>query len=142
MVCIMEGHTQIVDWFLNDSPVPPNVLARTPKGDTALHLAAKHGALASAQLLLESGANPNEPGDLGQTPLHIAAIYNRVSLARVLLLAGAAPSAKNAYGNSPSALCTTGSPMHTLLHEARRADQGIQRDIYIYKTYVVNPSTC
>jgi RNA polymerase sigma factor (sigma-70 family) len=72
-------------------------------GMTALHLAARSGDLATAELLLRRGADvhadnrgPDAPE--GGTPLYVAAAYGRTEIARLLLDHGASP-----HGPTPEA---------------------------------------
>ncbi|HZI38653.1 MAG TPA: ankyrin repeat domain-containing protein [Acidimicrobiia bacterium] len=65
-----------------------NVSARDLQGWTALHYATRAQARA-AELLLESGADPNSAADDGTTPLHQAAVAGNVQVAKALIAAGA-----------------------------------------------------
>jgi ankyrin repeat protein len=62
--------------------------ARTPKGNTALHLAAYRGFVRTASLLLARGADPAARNDDGQTPAELAARNGKEPV--VKLLEGAA----------------------------------------------------
>ena len=52
-------------------------------------------------LLLQAGANPNEPGINNNTPLHIALLKNNKGSIEVLLQAGADINIQNSVGNTP-----------------------------------------
>ncbi|NUP05566.1 MAG: hypothetical protein HOW73_05850 [Polyangiaceae bacterium] len=51
---------------------PKLISAKSILGDTLLHEACREKKLWAVTLLLEHGAAPNAPGDLGFTPLHCA----------------------------------------------------------------------
>ena len=57
--------------------------------------AAKNGAEASANRILENGADPNEADEEGQTPLHVAASQGHLPVADLLLVKGADPNKAN-----------------------------------------------
>lgn len=73
----------------------PNERWRFMHGSTPLHAAAEGGALESAKLLIERGADVNIRGTWGgeekNTPLHYAACTGHVSMVRLLLEKGADP---------------------------------------------------
>ncbi|MBF8270647.1 MAG: hypothetical protein HW386_2356, partial [Gammaproteobacteria bacterium] len=50
-----------------------DVNAKQQGGWTALQAAAKHGSMELVELLLQHGADPNQPADDGQTALSMAA---------------------------------------------------------------------
>jgi Ankyrin repeats (3 copies) len=54
-----------------------------------------------AQLLLQSGANPNKAGDLGKTPLHVACTNGNKDLFEVLLQYRADAHCKTIFGWTP-----------------------------------------
>ena len=60
----------------------PKVNSRNAQGETALMLAAIGGRLEIVRMLLDGGAEPNQPG---WTPLIYAAVNNHVEVARLLL---------------------------------------------------------
>lgn len=53
--------------------------------DRSLYWASKFENTRIAQLLLQSGANPNKVGDLGKTPLHVACTNGNKDLFEILL---------------------------------------------------------
>ncbi len=65
-------------------------------GFTPLLFAARHGAVESAALLLEAGANVNDTGADGNSALVLAAMSGHEALARYLLERGADPDADRA----------------------------------------------
>ncbi|XP_050795782.1 ankyrin-1 isoform X5 [Gopherus flavomarginatus] len=69
------------------------------QGFTPLHVAAKHGKVDVARVLLEHDAHPNAAGKNGLTPLHVAVHHNNLEIVRLLLPKGSSPhcSAWNGY---------------------------------------------
>ena len=62
--------------FLNESDI---------HGNTALHVAAKHGHVTILRILLEEGCNPLCANGRGNTPLHLASMKGHASCAELLL---------------------------------------------------------
>ncbi|XP_050981590.1 putative ZDHHC-type palmitoyltransferase 6 isoform X2 [Labeo rohita] len=58
-------------------------------GFTALHFAALHGNRPMAELLLNSGADPNIPCDAGQTPFHFACRNGNIYIMHKMMQQGA-----------------------------------------------------
>lgn len=75
---------------------------------TALHFAAQQGNIASAQLLLQAGADVNAPHPEHGSALNIAIASGHQGLAEFLLKNGADPNIKDAWGITP---------LHFALHE-------------------------
>jgi ankyrin repeat protein len=83
-------------------------------GRTALALAASRGDEEVARLLLESGADPNRPGERGATPLVLAARQGHPEVADVLLSAGAEASPRGRT-----------TPLHEAVQERSLAVAGL-----------------
>ncbi|MEW6322637.1 MAG: ankyrin repeat domain-containing protein [Acidobacteriota bacterium] len=83
-------------------PFRYNELIGAQGGLTALHFAARQGSLAAARVLVEHGADVNQPspGD-GTSPLVIAIVNGHFDLATYLLSRGADPGQANAGGVTP-----------------------------------------
>ena len=83
-------------------PFRYNELIGTQGGLSALHFAARQGAVASARVLVEAGANVNlrSPGDR-TTALLVATLNGHFDLARYLLEQGAEPTLASADGATP-----------------------------------------
>ena len=85
----------------------PNVPDRA--GRTALHGAARLGAVETMAALLDAGGNPNLRDEDGNTALHFAAhalqptpmVHDSIATIRVLLSARAAADTANAAGRTP-----------------------------------------
>jgi len=71
---------------------------RTPSGSTPLSVACSLGHRAVAGLLIEHGANPNEPDERGFTPLHWAAFKNAPDLVELLIARQAEVNARSSTG--------------------------------------------
>ena len=77
-----------------------DLAARDYYGNTALHVAARHGDPAVAALLIEVGADVGAPNNLAATPLHVAAALGNLAVVTLLLEAGADPNAPTLQGNT------------------------------------------
>ncbi|XP_050400941.2 ankyrin-1 [Patella vulgata] len=62
-----------------------DVNATRDNGETALHIASRHGQLGMIKVFLEEGANASSHSKSGETPLHTAAKYCHLSVAKELL---------------------------------------------------------
>lgn len=111
MWAVAERHTDVVKALIERGA---DLQARTQKGFTALHFAARQGAVESARLLLAAGADINvrsQPASgvprtggpsyeatvsSGSTPLLVATVRARVPFALFLLERGADPNASDA----------------------------------------------
>ncbi|HZB74883.1 MAG TPA: ankyrin repeat domain-containing protein [Solirubrobacteraceae bacterium] len=76
----------------------PNIVARNTMLVRPLHSAAAVRDVASAELLLDAGAEPDARQQLGYTALHAAAQNDDEALAVLLLRHGADPSLRNEQG--------------------------------------------
>eukprot|EP00927_Polykrikos_kofoidii_P048767 TRINITY_DN42980_c0_g1_i1.p1 TRINITY_DN42980_c0_g1~~TRINITY_DN42980_c0_g1_i1.p1 ORF type:complete len:982 (-),score=131.52 TRINITY_DN42980_c0_g1_i1:136-3081(-) len=79
----------------------PNVQAAV-SGNTPLHLAARSGATAVAQLLISHGATLESRNRHGSTPLIVATIHGHAETCAALLQAGGRLDARNAHGRTAS----------------------------------------
>ncbi|XP_058664151.1 protein phosphatase 1 regulatory subunit 16A [Ammospiza caudacuta] len=80
----------------------------TPRGHhggTLLHVAAAHGFLEAAELLLEHRARPDACDTDGWQPLHAAACWGQVPLAELLVAHGAELGAKSLLDETPLDVC-------------------------------------
>uniref|UniRef100_I3JWX6 Ankyrin repeat domain 27 n=1 Tax=Oreochromis niloticus TaxID=8128 RepID=I3JWX6_ORENI len=68
---------------------------------TPLHVAALHGHLALATLLIRHGANVNARTNQSATPLHLACQNSHIPVVRFLLECNAKLNKKDHYGNTP-----------------------------------------
>ena len=88
-----------------------DVNARAGDGATALHWAVYKDDLATADLLIRSGAAVNAVNDLGVTPLWVASTNASAPMIATLLSAGADPDAAPPTGGTPLMLVSrTGNP--------------------------------
>jgi hypothetical protein len=81
---------------------------RTRSGDTLLHMAARQGFAAVAQLLLQSGAAVDARNLHGDTALRTAAEENHPEVLALLVAAGASPAAPDALGVTPAQVYARG----------------------------------
>ncbi|KAH8703510.1 putative ankyrin repeat-containing protein [Talaromyces proteolyticus] len=81
-----EGHIAIVELFLKDKKVRPELVKSTlNNGDTALHLAAAKGHHAVALLLLQSDAQVDAKNKKGVTPKDLAMKSTSVSMQNTII---------------------------------------------------------
>lgn len=92
-----HGDTDTVAAYV-DAGVPANLT--NDRGDSLVMLAAYHGHPATAEALLQRGADPDRPNDRGQTPLG-AVFKGEDEVVKVLIEHGADPAA-----GTPSAIET------------------------------------
>jgi ankyrin repeat protein len=78
-----------------------NAAARNAQKVAPLHAAAASHDRDTMRLLLERGADPNAPQQLGFVPLHEAAMSGDIEMAKILLKHGANPSAAADDGRTP-----------------------------------------
>eukprot|EP00960_Hanusia_phi_P015703 462562-Hanusia_phi.AAC.2 len=72
-----------------------------PKNNTLLCVAASHGNLRIAKLLLRSKADINFQNTEGNSPMHLANIFNYKELVNYLMSKGANKDLRNNRGHSP-----------------------------------------
>lgn len=90
-------------------------------GSTLLMAAIKHGRTASAEALLEAGADPNRIDARGDTPVHAAAFSGKAGLLQAVLAHGGDANARNAHtGATPlvQALLSPDAHQYAVLLEA------------------------
>ena len=71
-----------------------------PDGTTALHWAARHDDLATAQALIKAGADVNAANRYGITPMNLAATNGSAAMIRILLDAGVDPNTSTPGGET------------------------------------------
>lgn len=94
----IQARTRVAHAFVNIGNryncYAPECVARVAQGgSTALSFAARHGDVATARLLVEAGADPNESGPDGVSVLVLAVHSGNSAMAAFLLAAGADPNA-------------------------------------------------
>ena len=93
------GHERLVKLLLTLTSI--NLHATNIFGETALLCATKRGHVATAQALVEKGANIEAIDSVGNTALLLAARDGRETILQLLLDLGANVDAKNHYGSTP-----------------------------------------
>lgn len=88
-------------------------------GQTALHLAVKHGRVPTVRLLLAQGADPNARDHAGTTPLISACDRGHANIVRILLEANCDINLKDKGGRSALSLATQAS--HTEIVDLLKA---------------------
>lgn len=71
---------------------------RDENGETALHVAARHGNLNGISSLLDAGANVDAVSSRAWTPLHLACRYGCANIVLVLIRSGANVDRSGCYG--------------------------------------------
>lgn len=99
---IASGNIEELRGFLNRPQQRGRVNERQPSsGSTPLSIAALHGQLEIAKVLLRRGAKVSGSNRDGNTPLHVAAFLCREDIVKLLLENGASPATKNSRGETP-----------------------------------------
>lgn len=98
MTAVMQDNAETVKLLLDSGA---DLYARTRNLQTPLHLAARWGKPAAAEVLLRYKASPEMLDELGWTPLMWAAMRNKGPVAEKLLKAGARINAIDSDGNTP-----------------------------------------
>eukprot|EP00438_Fugacium_kawagutii_P014864 Skav220140 [mRNA] locus=scaffold1320:179617:182382:+ [translate_table: standard] len=84
-----NNDTEVLERLLQ-RPCDPNLKCDGEEGMAALHYAAYNGHVQSVQLLLEAGADKDQPTtEAGWSPLHLATGDGHLEVVRVLVQAGA-----------------------------------------------------
>jgi ankyrin repeat protein len=89
MWAVSERHGTVARLLLERGA---DVRARSRRGQTALHLAARHGDLDSSRVLLDRGADVNQTASDRLSPLVVASVRDHAALAVFLLERGADPN--------------------------------------------------
>lgn len=101
---VASGSTRRITMQL-DTGIDINI-ASDPDKDTPLHIACRHGELASVQLLLDRGADTERTNSRGGTALF--ASLRQPAIARILIDRGVNHGAQDVDGNTPLFLAATG----------------------------------
>jgi ankyrin repeat protein len=128
-----DGYTCLLSAVESDSPTSiaivkalieggANIHQTGTNGWTPLHMAAAHGYLEKAKLLIQAGARVNEVTEIdgGNTPLMEAAHNGKPETVQLLLDRGADPSVRNGITN------------RTALETAQYVAAGPDQDVYDY----------
>ena len=83
-----------------DEPIDP-IRYVDSNGDHMLHVAARSGDVRTVELLIKSGQNIDEKGDMGYTALHYAYAHNRRDVIDLLINYGANKDVLNEFGFRP-----------------------------------------
>ena len=97
LIAAEHGHQRLLALLL---PKISSLLARTARGDSAVHLAAARGHYDIVSSLVKAGCPLDERNADGQTPLYVAADNNQAHVVALLLESGAAVNSSDHSGNS------------------------------------------
>ena len=103
------------------------------RGDYPVNIAATYGPAEMVTLLIEAGADLEQPGRDGMHPLHNAVFAGRTEIVALLIQRGAAVDARERRGRTPlySFACTSGSDIEIArMLLAAGADPKIEDDEY------------
>eukprot|EP00002_Diphylleia_rotans_P017200 TRINITY_DN3339_c0_g1_i1.p1 TRINITY_DN3339_c0_g1~~TRINITY_DN3339_c0_g1_i1.p1 ORF type:complete len:1242 (+),score=226.99 TRINITY_DN3339_c0_g1_i1:43-3768(+) len=102
-IAVREGHEDVVQYLLNNSPIDINRPAGEYfSGNTPLHLAASNGSGSGlVEMLLSFGATLDITNDDMETPLVLSVDAGDVEIASILLKKGAAVTSCNKDGAIP-----------------------------------------
>jgi ankyrin repeat protein len=98
IAAIALGRTELVQAMLKDNP--SLIRKHSPRGWTALHIAARYAPTETVALLISAGADVNSPGKQGFTPLFWATPDEPFSNAELLLAKGADIDARGKHGST------------------------------------------
>jgi ankyrin repeat protein len=117
---------------------PPGQADHEEGGFTPLLFAARRGSVTSAKLLIEAGANVNDPAANGASPLVIAVHSGNGEVARLLLDTGADPDAAGAGYTALHAAVLRGDTetLQALLAHKANPDAVLERGTPIRRTSI------
>ena len=81
-IACLNGHKEVVN-SINLS-LHEVLHASDLSGNTPLHLACEGGSEDIVQLLIDSGANINQPNNEGEVPAHVAVQYGSINIVKIL----------------------------------------------------------
>ena len=99
LIAAEHGHQRLLSLLL---PRVSSLVARTARGDTALHLSAAHGHydIVAALCKVSMGTPIEERNNAGQTPLYVAVDNNQAHVVALMLEKGAKVNAADTARNS------------------------------------------
>jgi ankyrin repeat protein len=95
---IADDKIEMIDLILERGG---EINAREEGGWTAIHWAARNGAMAALRMLLKRGCDVNITNDWKDTPLHEAASEGHLSAVKLLLKQGGRINSLNSEGKTP-----------------------------------------
>jgi ankyrin repeat protein len=127
LAAVLAGDAGTVGELLDADPHLADLADRRPGRFSVLHLAARRGHLAVAELLLAAGATVNRWSHDGLVPLHMAALGGHLEVARALIAAGAETRATDNGGHSVLCAAKVGGnqALISLLRTLPRPDWGL-----------------
>ncbi|CAD8079248.1 unnamed protein product [Paramecium primaurelia] len=99
MLAAQYGRTHNVELLVSN-----NISGKNKEGNAAIHLACFGGHLETVKILLQNGAQINQPGQFRMTPLIIASAYGHYDLVKYLIDQGAKVISKDKYGRTSCAM--------------------------------------
>jgi len=95
------GHSEIVQFIIDNELVDVNRWMRSNNDASALHLAALNNHSEVVKLLISAGADVNKRDKLGDTPLHDAVVRGHLDVVKLLTTAGSDRNIPNKRGDTP-----------------------------------------
>merc|ERR1712139_360228 len=125
-----QGHVLVIDALIKGRASVMDAAPKKGMGSMPLHFAAGMGALSTAKLLIEKGAEVNAHASGQMTPLHVAAIMGSGNfMPKFLVQSGAEVNAFNVQGMRPMDMAKKGGHQPTIARFEALMEEEEDKDI-------------